>query len=112
MKNKKTWDLIGTVLGIVIIIVGIIFISFPPETYTTSSTDDASFGGDFYTYQYEATQAAASNAAVTANNLREMGKAQAGYFGFLFVAVGALTVVNYGKKFFTDYIVKNSEKTE
>lgn len=109
LKNKKTWDLIGAILGIIILIVGIVFMASPPDHYYTDSADYASFGADFYTYQYKATRVVAGNTAVTANNLREMGIAQANYFGFLFIAVGALTVVHYGKKFFTDYVVEVAE---
>ena len=104
LNNKKTWDLIGAILGIVILIAGIVFMSSAPDSYSTKTTDYATFGADFYTYQYDATRAVASNAAVTANNLREMGEAQAKQFGFLFMIIGALTVVHYGKKYFTDYV--------
>lgn len=103
LKNKKTWDLIGAILGIVILIMGIVFMASPPDSYSTTTTDYASFGGDFYTYEYKATRAAASNAAVAANNVRELGAAQANYFGFLFITIGALTTVYYGKKYFTEY---------
>ena len=110
LKNKKTWDLIGAILGIVILIAGIVFMASPPDSYSTKTTDYASFGADFYTYEYDATRAAASNAAVTAHNLREMGEAQSNQFGFLFMIIGALTVVHYGKKYFTDYIVEVAEE--
>ena len=103
LKNKRTWDLIGVILGIVILIAGIAFMKSPPESYSTTSTDYATFGGDFYTYEYKATRAAASNAAVTANNIRELGATMAKCFGFLFVAIGSLTTVYYGKKYFTAY---------
>ena len=101
-KKKRTWDLIGIALGIVLILVGIVFAANPPDTYSTDSADYASFGGDFYTYQYKATRVVASNTAVTANNLREIGEAQALYFGALFMAAGALTVVSNGRKFFIE----------
>lgn len=102
LKKKRTWDLIGMVLGLVILIAGIVFAATPPQAYSTDSTDYASFGGDFYTYQYKATRVVAGNTAVTANNLREIGEAQAKYFGVLFMAAGALTMVSYGKKFFVE----------
>lgn len=102
LKKEKVWNLMGLVLGLVILIVGIVFAVTPPDSYSTTSTEYASFGGDYYTYEYDATRAAASNAAVTANNLREIGAAQAKYFGFLFITVGALTMVSYGKKYFTE----------
>jgi len=112
LKNKRFWDLVGAVLGIIIIVVGIVFMASPPRSFTTESADYASFGADFYTYQYDATRAAAHNAAVTANNLREMGTAQAKYFGFLFVVIGALTSLDYGKKYFTENITEREETIE
>lgn len=102
LNKKRTWDLIGIVLGLVILIAGIVFAATPPRAYSTDSTDYASFGGDFYTYQYKATRVVAGNTAVTANNLREIGEAQAMYFGVLFMAAGALTMVSYGKKYFAE----------
>ena len=118
LKNKKMWDLAGMVLGLIILIAGIVFMSSPPDSYNTRTTDYASFGGDYYTYQYDATCVVASNTAVTANNLREIGEALAKYFGFLFVAVGALTTVSYGKKYFAgdinmpDKIIQEEHITE
>lgn len=106
MKNKKSWDMIGIILGIVILILGIVFMVSPPDTYKTNSADSASFGGDYYTYQYEATKIVAGNTAVTANNLREMGETQAKQFGVLLMVIGALTFVNYGKKYFTENVTE------
>lgn len=96
--SEKFWNLVGTGLGLLVIIVGLIFMFTPAEHYYTSSTDYAAFGADFYTYQYDATRAAASNAAVTANNLRELGHKLATYAGTFFMIMGALISLNYGKK--------------
>ncbi len=112
LKNKRFWDFVGAILGIIIIVVGIVFMASPPRAFETESTEYASFGADFYTYQYDATRAAATNSAVTANNLREIGSAQAKYFGFLFIVIGALTTLNYGKKYFTENIVEKEEPKE
>lgn len=102
LKKESFWNLIGCILGVVVFLVGVVICVTPPDSYSTSSTDYATFGADFYTYQYEATRAVASNAAVTANNLREMGHAQAHYAGVLFMVIGLLTTISYGKKYFTD----------
>lgn len=101
IKRENFWNLIGCVLGVIILLVGVVFCVTPPDSYYTTSTDYATFGADYYTYQYDATRAVASNAAVTANNLREIGHAQARYIGVLLMVIGALTVVSYGKKYFT-----------
>lgn len=102
MKNAKTWNLAGFAVGILAIILGIVFLTSPADTYeTTSPGRDTTFGADFYTYEYSATRAAASNAAITANNLRELGGKLALYSGFLFILAGALTAVHFGKAYFT-----------
>lgn len=88
----------GIIIGIAMILMGLIFAMTPPESYSTETADYASFGADYYTYQYEATKIVARNAAVTANNIRELGEELALYFGVAFMFAGALVVVNYGKK--------------
>lgn len=102
LRNKQIWNLMGLILGVLLIITGIVFATNPPDSLSTDTAEYASFGADFYTYQYKATRYAASNAAATAYNVRELGKAEAKYVGFLFIAAGALTVVSYGKKYFTE----------
>lgn len=97
MKNERIWNLIGCVLGAVIIVVGIVFATTPAHSYSTNGTDRAKFGADFYTYTYDGIRAAANNTAVTANNLREIGGKLALYSGFLFMAMGALVVIHFGK---------------
>ena len=49
LKKKKTWDIIGALLGLVILIVGVIFAIVPPESYRANSVDRISFGADYYT---------------------------------------------------------------
>ena len=98
-------------------VVGVIFAIVPPESYRANSVDRISFGADYYTEQYNATRVAVDNTAVTANNLREIGQAQAHYFGFFFITIGALTILHYGKSYFTcDCIVstfaENPQKAE
>ena len=101
-RKEKTWNLIGMLVGLAIFICGIVFAANPPESYSTGSTDYASFGGDFYTYEYDATRVAARNAAATANNIRELGEFLAHGLGAALIAAGALTFVCYGKKFCTE----------
>ncbi len=108
-KKENLWHLIGVGIGIVMIIVGIVFACAPAESYSTKSADYASFGADFYTYQYEATRYAVTNTAVTANNLREIGGRLAAYFGTGFIFAGALVILNYGKKLFEEIILAKPE---
>lgn len=100
MKAERTWNLIGLILGAAIVITGIIFAVSPAESYSTKTPGTAEFGGDFYTYEYEATRMAASNAATTANNIRELGHAHALYAGLFFVFAGLLVTLHFGKRVF------------
>ena len=52
---------------------------------------------------------AARNAAVTANNIRELGKFLAHGFGAVLITAGALTFVCYGKKFCTETVAAQWE---
>ncbi len=98
MKREKAWNLIGVAIGVIIIITGILFCATPADSFSTTSVDTASFGGDFYTYEYKATRAAANNAAVAANNLRELSKKTANYVGCGFIFAGLLVTLEYAKK--------------
>ena len=98
--KSSIWNWMGFGVGVIVLIVGIVFLLTPPDSYYTDRADEASFGADFYTYEYEATRIAASNAAVTANNIRELGDALSKYAGFFFMTTGMLTIVHYGKSCF------------
>ncbi len=100
MDKKKFFNLLGVIIGVVTIILGIVFISTPADTYRTSIPDEASFGADFYTYEYEATRIVAVNAAVTANNIRELSYKLALYSGSLFIVAGLLILIYYLEKLF------------
>jgi len=95
---KKIWNLVGAIVGVIVIIMGIAFIFTPADTFSTESVKDASFGADFYTYEYQATQAAAHNTAVTANNMRELGEKLALYAGMAFVVAGLLITLHFLKE--------------
>ena len=98
LATEKFWNMAGAIFGVIVLLVGIIFMCTPADTYHTNSADSATFGADYYTYQYEATKIVAGNTAVTANNLRELGEKLATYAGFGFVVAGILIILNYGKK--------------
>ena len=109
-KNPaKIFNIIGIVIGIVIIIFGFNFIGSPAESYSTDRAESVKFGGDFYTYQYEATRIVAGNTAVTANNIRELGEKLSEYAGMFFIFGGALVVLHYSKELTVDgKAVKNT----
>lgn len=102
MKTRKIWNLIGMILGLVVILAGIVFFTQPADCTTTSGSEleNTSFGGDFYTYEYKATRQAAHNAGRAANNVYYLSQAMAHYCGALFMLTGALAVVHYGKLYF------------
>lgn len=118
MKKAKAWNYLGLVIGLLVIVIGITFIFTPADSYSTNSADDMAFGADFYTYQYEATQIATENTAVTANNIRELSNKVALYSGTLFILLGTLVVLHYGKQCFVveDIIdnkhLRDEEETE
>jgi len=98
MKKEETFNIMGVIVGIIIIVAGCYVILNPAETYSTSPLNSYTFGADFYTEQYAATKTAAGNAAVAANNLRELGGKLALYYGMTFVFSGILVCLSYGKK--------------
>lgn len=102
LKSVKFWNMLGMIAGIAIIILGIVIVLTPADSYTTSTSIDVKFGADYYTYQYEASRNAAGNAAAAANNLREVAQKLALYTGLLFVVMGLLTTLKYAKKYFLE----------
>lgn len=112
LRRKRTWDLIGCILGLSVLVVGLAFLTTPPDAYSTRSADYAVFGADYYTYQYEATQIVAENVATTANNLREIGTAFARYTGVFFIMSGALILIHYGKNYFVELESVQNIKSE
>ena len=96
LMREKTWSLIGMAVGLIVILIGLVFMATPADSYTTESTDYASFGADYYTYEYDATRAA----AVTANTLRELSSKLALYSGMFFVVLGVLIVLPHAKRYF------------
>lgn len=96
-KTGKIWNILGLILGFAVVVMGIVLIFTPAHSFSASSADYASFGADFYSYQYDATRIAAGNAAVTANNIRELGGKLALYAGLAFVITGLLIVLHYAK---------------
>ena len=98
MQKETIWNKIGLMVGITTIFLGIAFIIFPADSYETRRSKDISFGGDYYTYQYKVTRNAERNAAVAANNIREIGKKLALYYGTIFIVSGVLIVIYFQEK--------------
>lgn len=102
LQSKKLWNLIGIILGLSILIFGLVLSGKEPYRYSSAGTDYATFGGDFYTYEYHATCAAAQNAAATASFLEDLVDFLMLALSGGTIAAGALITVIFGKKFFTE----------
>lgn len=102
LQSKKLWNLIGIILSISILIFGLVLSGKEPYRYSSANTDYATFGGDFYTYEYHATCAAAQNAAATASFLEDLVDFLMLALSGGTIAAGALITVIFGKKFFTE----------
>lgn len=98
LKKETFWHKIGCALSLILILLGVVFATNPPDSFITRWVSSYTFGGDFYTYEYEATQAAVKNTAATADNLEKMGTAQARYVGAAFGMAGLFGLVHFGQK--------------
>lgn len=94
MKDSKKWDALGFGLGICMIAIGVILFF---TGYETEGITYYSFGGDYYTEQYRVT----GNVVANINNLIELIH----LLGcLLFIFIGALTTIKYGKLYFSSEI--------
>ncbi len=98
MKRENIFNLIGIICGIAIIILGANIISTPADYSYTSSVASYTFGADYYTEQYAATEAVVDNTAVIADNITELSNKLTHYFGLIFIVSGVLTTLIYSKK--------------
>lgn len=103
LKKRKNlnliWNIIGIIVGIAILRYGMVFASNTPySSLDPEHVDSASFNGDFYTYEYEATRAVAQNTYIVAYDMHYLGRLLAQGFGAILIVTGVLTVVCYGKK--------------
>lgn len=87
MKTKKGFAIIGIIMSIGAIITGICILAMSGGLYTRY----ASFGGDFYTYIYEATSRAT-------DNLKNLIKVVKVGFGMLFMLGGCGGIASFGIK--------------
>ena len=65
---------------------------------STDSALPATFGADFYTYQYSATSIAGENAAAAANNVTYLAWFMGDIAVAAFMILGLLTIVRNGRK--------------
>ncbi len=109
LRREKTWNLLGMILGIVVILVGVSFISDPltARHYTTGTLhtyESVEFGADYYTYSYAELQNIQHEICATAVYVAQIGNGIAKYAGGLFVVLGVLIFLHYTKLFFCESV--------
>ena len=85
---KKTFSIIGIVVGAIVIVFGFIVMGLDTGSSYLYSTE---FGGDFYTYSYKATRIAAENVNALAEIVNKG-------IAFILIAIGATDICVFGCK--------------
>lgn len=96
---KKRFSTIGIILGIVIIVLGL-HLAFGYHDYSLkgNSTYSYSFGADFYTEIYSATENAADNILAMDNYLRDVMEFLLVAAGLIVAAFGGVVTCYFGCK--------------
>ena len=107
MKNKFFYY-VGILAGAIFIFIGAFFIGKSGSRKSYLYADDAKFGADYYTCQYEATKYAANNLAMIGNRID--GWINNFYIGFGSgsIAFGLVVIAYFGSKL-ADFNNKSSE---
>ena len=87
-KKISVWNLIGTVIGGIVFICGIITVFNPDVSGSTPRT--AEFGADFYSYIYDAVRYAAMNIYKSAEEIVKT-------LGIIIAAIGAFMICYFGR---------------
>ena len=95
---KKGFCIAGIIIGIIMIVIGLAGSNIDAVFYG-EFPDSASFGADFYTYIYGATQDTATNVAELGYYMMTAMKTVAGLLGRFIAAFGAAIVCFFGYKF-------------
>lgn len=101
MKKEKVFNVLGLIVGLMLIIVGILVAKNPVDDYfvhSVDSVDYAKFNADYYTEQYAATRAAVRNTGITVNIIDQLGKKLTLYAGLTFFFSGILVSLCFTKK--------------
>ncbi len=102
--NKKTLSLVGTVAGVLLVVMGFLMLvgAFGGHTsyYSTAPYDYdsgyATFGADYYTYSVNNAAEATDAAQAAASNARELVKITKVFFGLIMMAVGLFATCAFG----------------
>lgn len=94
----KKYNIVGLTIGVALIVLGI----YTAFGYSTSSSsqyvDSYTFGADFYTEIYRATQRAVYNLNVLDDNVECAVEFALRVLGLFIAAIGGLVVCHYGRK--------------
>ncbi len=114
---KKIFSILGMAGGLLLIILGFltIFGNFGDAIYSVESSYGydsgyATFGSDYYTYSSNNMAEAASGAAATANNLREISDLLRNSLGWFMMMFGLAIICGFGIVF-SDFITLKSKDT-
>ena len=84
-------------MGIIVVAFGI-YCMICSCSYNGTYSEYASFGGDFYTYSYEATMNAANNVRALGYTVEEAANVLMKGIGMLLIAIGAFEIIYFMDK--------------
>ncbi len=93
-KINKITAVIGIIIAIVALILGIVTCTFKVSGYIPITASYTQFGGDFYTYEYGATRAAANNLYILDGIAKYIQLA----LGFIMIIIGLVIALVSVKK--------------
>ena len=94
--TKEKFSKIGMIVGIIIVILGIVIFFDIPEDSVFEHTASLSFGADYYTYQYEATQNVANNIITLGRMVSKYYNLGLRYLGFFVSMIGLSITSAFG----------------
>lgn len=95
---KKKFSIFGIFLGLVVAFIGLCLILGFKENYHGSTTLSYSFGADFYTEEYNATENAANNIEELGYYFENVIKFVLKVMGFLVIALGGVIICYFSCK--------------
>ena len=95
---RKTFRTVGMVLGIVVVVLGLYLAFGFGESYRGSSTYSYSFGADYYTEQYQATENAADNILALGEYIDSLASFGLKVTGLIIAAFGGIVTCYFGCK--------------
>ena len=95
---KKMFRAVGMILGIVVVVLGLYLAFGFGESYHGSSTYSYSFGADYYTEQYQATENAADNILAIGEYIDSLVSFVLKAAGLIIAAFGGIITSYFGCK--------------